>query len=57
MADFKIGDTVCLKSGGPIMTVVDTDSYDGKIIVTCAWFPSDNEEKQANFPSEALQTA
>jgi uncharacterized protein YodC (DUF2158 family) len=36
---FKPGDVVCLKSGGPDMTVelVETSSHSGTV-VTCIWF-------------------
>ena len=33
--EFKSGDTVQLKSGGPIMTI---DSYDSKRYFRCKWF-------------------
>lgn len=53
---FNIGDTVRLKSGGPLMTVTDvgTNSTTGTPIVWVNWF-YDNEVKQSNFPSEALE--
>lgn len=42
MTTFKPGDTVRLKSGGPLMTVVRIDS-DGD--VHCAWFAIGDESK------------
>ncbi|MDA8120765.1 MAG: DUF2158 domain-containing protein [Gammaproteobacteria bacterium] len=33
-AEFKIGDVVCLKSGGPKMTVAHIDSA----VILCVWF-------------------
>jgi uncharacterized protein YodC (DUF2158 family) len=42
MSNIKIGDTVCLKSGGLVMTVQDISQFDdtGEIEnkATCAWF-------------------
>jgi len=39
--ELKSGDTVQLKSGGPIMTIA---SYDGKKYFKCLWF-SQEEDK------------
>ncbi len=38
--DFKIGDQVQLKSGGPVMTVTTQPGEDGKI--TCEYFDGPN---------------
>lgn len=35
---FKVGDVVQLKSGGPKMTVVGTEIEGAKVLVTCQWF-------------------
>ena len=53
MADtFSIGDSVRLKSGGPLMTVEFVDS-DGQS-VHCAWF--DGKEKiVGTFPTAAVE--
>lgn len=51
MADFKIGDVVRLKSGGPKMTV---DSLKGKDTVQCRWF-EDKQVRSAEFSSESLK--
>jgi uncharacterized protein YodC (DUF2158 family) len=40
--DFKIGDVVQLKSGGPKMTVVRIDQSPKRII--CEWFAGDKRE-------------
>jgi len=58
MADnFKAGDVVQLKSGGPEMTVTmaGKDSYDAPT-VWCAWFEG-TIQKNATFPPEALKHA
>ena len=49
---FKTGDVVILKSGGPSMTVeqVSEDS------VLCAWFDK-YEKKNGSFPPDALTLA
>ena len=49
---FKIGDTVVLKSGGPVMTVTAIDNEG--LVVWCAWFDG-NDEKQESFPADALE--
>ena len=38
MIKFKVGDIVCLKSGGPDMTVVEYSSINGTDKVKCRWF-------------------
>jgi uncharacterized protein YodC (DUF2158 family) len=50
MAQFKVGDVVQLKSGGPKMTVttIRTDSLD------CSWFEG-VKQHEGNFPPDALQ--
>lgn len=50
---FKIGDVVRLKSGGPKMTVVAT--RDGGAVVTVAWFPlMDQKPHEYHFAIAAL---
>jgi len=54
---YKIGDTVRLKSGGPLMTVVEVrseTSSGGKPLVWVKWF-WENEVKQDSFPSDAIE--
>jgi len=57
MAEFKKGDVVCLKSGGPDMTVVDLGNYgplgpkDG---VKCQWFDKATRREEV-FESETLK--
>ncbi len=51
----QVGDTVRLKSGGPLMTVESTDYSNGA--VNCIWFCDDEnkaEPKTHVFPQETL---
>lgn len=48
---FKVGDTVKLKSGGPVMTVTSIDSAES----TCTWF-HDSTPQWYVFVNEALRT-
>lgn len=55
MADsnqFKIGDTVRLKSGGPVMTVSNIRN-DLTYPINCVWFV-DDELKNAQFKGDSL---
>jgi uncharacterized protein YodC (DUF2158 family) len=49
---FKVGETVRLKSGGPLMTVVEARS-DGTIFVS--WFNKDEDKKSDHFPADSLE--
>jgi len=49
---FKVGDTVRLKSGGPVMTVVEVDDEEDEI--HCQWF-ADSENKRDCFPTDSLK--
>ena len=56
MADtqWKVGDIVSLKSGGPEMTVTFIQTYEGVTTVHCDWF--DGTQKLTGiFPPDALQ--
>lgn len=56
MTVFVIGDTVRLKSGGPLMTVTELgETSDPKRYVYCTWFKSSNEIGGQYFPSDAVQ--
>lgn len=46
---FSVGDTVVLKSGGPLMTIESI----GDEIVWCAWFVND-DKKRGQFPPDTL---
>lgn len=50
MGTFKVGDTVKLKSGGPVMTV--TARLDAEIL-TCKWFAGKKQE-EGYFPDDSL---
>ena len=53
MAEFKLGDTVRLKSGGPLMTIESIDEYE---IATCVWFDKKVlSSSQFNFTSIEIE--
>ncbi len=57
--EWKHGDVVALKSGGPSMTVTHIVTEDGiaqlsRKLFTCAWF-SEGEVKEYNFDADALK--
>lgn len=51
---WKNGDTVRLKSGGPVMTIVDFSTFQKGHV--CEWFVG-NELKREVFPADALVSA
>lgn len=53
---FKIGDVVRLKSGGPPMTVTYVSEEYGRKL-SCRWFVQGHEVRQDQFPPEALTYA
>ena len=53
MADFKNGDEVQLKSGGPIMTIQYIDSEIETI--SCSWFDGKRELKNGSFHPDSLK--
>jgi uncharacterized protein YodC (DUF2158 family) len=59
MADdpkFKIGDTVRLKSGGPLMTVsLIVQMRDGSHEAATTWFDGQGKEMHSRFKLETLQ--
>lgn len=58
MAEFKKGDLVQLKSGGPIMTVQEVGAYSDLGIqdgVNCAWFDAKNTPMNKVFDSAMLK--
>jgi uncharacterized protein YodC (DUF2158 family) len=55
MADqFKPGDTVRLKSGGPLMTVEEYGDYSGKRKCRCKWFGEKNKLEHGTFADAEL---
>jgi uncharacterized protein YodC (DUF2158 family) len=51
MLNFKVGDLVQLKSGGPVMTIKEINGLDS---ILCVWF-MDVELVSANFLQETLE--
>jgi uncharacterized protein YodC (DUF2158 family) len=56
MNTFKAGDVVCLKSGGPDMTVERTETAVGDLSIICVWFVEQSLYR-ASFPVSALSAA
>jgi uncharacterized protein YodC (DUF2158 family) len=53
---FKVGDTVRLKSGSPLMTIIKLQPDDAsEPTVACAWFSDDEEPHKGEFPGAALE--
>jgi uncharacterized protein YodC (DUF2158 family) len=52
--EFKKGDTVQMKSGGPIMTVTNIGDRLGELAVWCMWFEK-TKKMEDTFPPEALE--
>jgi uncharacterized protein YodC (DUF2158 family) len=55
--NFKAGDSVQLKTGGPIMTVESIDEivYEGNVQVQCAWFDAKHKRQSDYFAPGALR--
>ncbi len=45
---FKKGDNVMLRSGGPTMTVTETELIDENEVI-CEWFNKVHDHKEKNF--------
>jgi len=54
MSEFKIGDIVQLKSGGPKMTVIEVREENE---ILCTWFDEKNKQEGGIFLSETLKLA
>jgi uncharacterized protein YodC (DUF2158 family) len=52
--EFKIGDVVELRSGGPEMTVIGEQAPN---LIMCTWFDKNDESRSQAFPKEALEMA
>jgi uncharacterized protein YodC (DUF2158 family) len=57
MSEFKPGDVVQLKSGGPKMTISEASPGLRAGHWNCVWFNHEGETKAATFQSEALKKA
>lgn len=55
MAEFKPGDVVHLKSGGPTMTVTRMEDEYGTMKVSCTWFDDKGEQKFSSFEPEIIE--
>lgn len=53
---WKVGDIVRLKSGGPSMTVTAVGDNYGTLTVWCSWFIS-GKESTGTFPVDAVEQA
>jgi uncharacterized protein YodC (DUF2158 family) len=54
--DFKVGDIVRLRSGGPRMTVeVILPDMPGGPVVACSWFDENNQHHDRSFAPAALE--
>jgi uncharacterized protein YodC (DUF2158 family) len=53
----KVGDTVKLKSGGPLMTVtaVGHDDTSRGPVIWCSWFDDKGKESTGYFPAAAVK--
>ena len=59
MADdeFRIGDAVRPKSGGPRMTVAAVMELDGVSQVECVWYDQYRREARRTYPASAMKPA
>jgi len=53
MSELTVGDTVSLKSGGPLMTIDDIGAYNGVQKAKCQWFEKQKLETGL-FPLTSL---
>jgi len=51
----KIGDRVLLKGGGPILTVCDIDTYNGRLLAELRWFDDSGKLMTTHLPPEAVR--
>ena len=54
MSEFKAGDVVQLKSGGPNMTVNFVENTSGTEEAACSWFIN-NKKESSRFPVTTLK--
>ena len=55
MHNFKNGDVVRLKSGGPKMTIYSVDGVGIETGIFCKWFVNENESKEGLYQPEMLE--
>ena len=53
----KAGDTVVLKSGGPLMTVLFLNAGYGERDIACSWFLENGELRNDVFQPESVKLA
>jgi uncharacterized protein YodC (DUF2158 family) len=56
MHSYQAGEVVCLKSGGPDMTIESVEPGTAVVIVTCVWFV-DKTLYRTTLPVSALTSA
>jgi uncharacterized protein YodC (DUF2158 family) len=55
--DFKVGETVVLRSGGPLMTVEAIDeTHPGGSLIKTVWFDSRGQEMHSQFMQGVLES-
>ena len=55
MSDFKVGTTVRLNSGGPLMTIRHIADDDGGVMVVCDWVDKNDKPQTISYRKEQLQ--
>lgn len=53
---FNVGDVVCLKSGGPAMTVTKVGQSEGETFIWVKWF-NGTKMQSDTFPANAVEPA
>ena len=53
--EFKNGDVVMLKSGGPDMTISSTNTEYGVLRADCVWFDTEQKLAHASFSVSSLK--
>jgi uncharacterized protein YodC (DUF2158 family) len=53
--EYKIGDVVRLKSGGPAMTITMVGDNYGTPTVWCQWFDHKHTLQNGDFPPDAVE--
>jgi uncharacterized protein YodC (DUF2158 family) len=53
--DISAGDTVKLKSGGPLMTVTYVESDEYGTTINVSWFDGKDQPQSGSYPAAALE--